>query len=92
MMTEVARRVVLRSLRQVVEKRLSLPRGALKLVLADNGHDVTGKVGADEYLAPVGEELWYDLSAATDNSTDEARRKHSIEDWVVVKLQEQLPW
>ena len=91
-MTEVARRVVLRSLRQVVEKRLSLPRGALKLVLADNGHDVTGKVGANEYRVPVGEELWDDLSAATDNSTDEARRKHSIEDWVVVKLQEQLPW
>ena len=92
MMTEVARRAVLRSLRQVVEKRLSLPRGALKLGLADNGHDVTGKVGADEYQVPVGEELWDDLSAATDHSTDEVRRKHSIEDWVVVKLQEQLPW
>jgi len=33
-MTEVARRAVLRSLRQVAEKRLSLPRGALKLLLA----------------------------------------------------------
>ena len=90
-MTEVARRVVLRSLRQVVEKRLSLPRGALKLALAENGHDITGKVGTDDYLVPVGEELWDDLSAATGHSTDEVRRKHSIEDWVVVKLQEQLP-
>ena len=91
-MTEVARRAVLRSLRQVVEKRLSLPRGALKLVLADNGHDVVGKVGTDDYLVPVGEELWADLSAAIDHSTEEVRRKHSIEDWVVLKLQEQLPW
>lgn len=91
-MTEVARRAVLRSLRLVVEKRLSLPRGALKLALADNGHDVVGKVGSHDYLVSVGEELWHDLSAATDHSPDEARRKHSIEDWVVVKLQEQLPW
>jgi hypothetical protein len=91
-MTELARRVILRSLRQVVEKRLSLPRGGLKLVLAENGHDVTGKVGAKEYLVPVGEKPWDDLSAAPDDSTDEVRRKHSIEDWVVVKLQEQLPW
>ena len=91
-MTEVARRAVLRSLRLVVEKRLSLPRGALILVLADNGHDVTGKVGTQEYPVPVGEEPWNDLSAAADDSADEVRRKHSIEDWVVVKLQEQLPW
>jgi hypothetical protein len=91
-MTEVARRAILRSLRQVVEKRLSLPWGALKLVLAENGHDIVGKVGAQEYLVPVAEEPWGDLSAATGDSTEEVRRKHSIEDWVVVKLQEQLPW
>jgi hypothetical protein len=91
-MTEVARRAVLRSLRQVVEKRLSLPRGALKLALADDGHDVIGKVGTKEYLIAVGEELCHDLSVTTADSTDQVRRKHSIEDWVVVKLQEQLPW
>jgi hypothetical protein len=51
-MTDVARRVILRSLRLVVEKRLSLPRGGLKLVLAANGHDVTG-LDAIEALSTI---------------------------------------
>src|SRR5947208_3328819 len=61
-MNEVARRAVLRSLRPLVEKRLSLSKGTLKLDLADNGHDVVGRVRTDEYRVLVGAELWADLS------------------------------
>jgi hypothetical protein len=90
-MNEVARRVVLRSLRPIVEKRLSLPKRTLKLELADNGHDVVGTVRTDEYRVLVEEALWADLSAATSGSPEEVREKHRLEDWVALKLQEQIP-
>ena len=91
-MNEVDRRAVLRSLRLIVEKRLSLPKGTLKLELADNGHDVVGRVRTDEYLVLVGEELWADLSVTASGSPEAVREKHRLEDWVALKLQEQIPW
>jgi hypothetical protein len=91
-MNEVARRAVLRSLRQGVEKRLTLPKGTLKLLLANNGHDVTGRVRADEYQVLVGEDLWEELAAAASGSREEVRASHRLEDWVALKLQEQIPW
>jgi hypothetical protein len=90
-MNAVARRALLRGLRPTVEKRLTLPKGTLKLLLGNNGHDVIGLVRADAYGVQVGEELWEGLAAAPSGSPEERREQQRLEDWVALKLQEQIP-
>jgi len=89
-MNQEGRRVLLTRIQDEVEGRLGLEKGRLQLFLTDNGHDVTGKIGAVEYPIHVENDLWEAIYAAAPSSEDEARSRRVIEKRLVDKLRAQL--